>query len=70
MESVTEHLPNKQHDTRHTLNEILLAIDHDITAGLVVSYEEYVGYWRRTWRRTATTYAYARAPRRGWLAIT
>ena len=47
MESVTEHLPNKQHDTRHTLKEILLAIDHDIEAGLVVSYEEYVGYWRR-----------------------
>ena len=47
MESVTEHLPNKQHDTRHTLKEILLAIDHDIEAGQVISYEEYVGYWRR-----------------------
>ena len=29
------------------MKEILLAIDHDIAAGQVISYEECVGYWRR-----------------------
>jgi len=47
MESTTEHLPSRGHETRHALKDILLAIDEDIAAGRVMPYDKFVLYWRR-----------------------
>jgi len=47
MDSTTEHLPSKAHETRLSLREIMMTIDAAIHAGDVIPYPEYVGYWRR-----------------------
>lgn len=46
-ESRTEHLPNKQHDTRWSQKDMQLRIDDAIQKGEVITYAEWVAYCQR-----------------------
>ena len=47
MESTTEHLPSKKHETRWSLKEIELKIDDLIEKDMTILNDKYVGYWER-----------------------
>ena len=47
LESQTEFLPSKSNETRFHLKDLLVMLDELIEKGELVSYKDYVLYWRR-----------------------
>ena len=60
-QSTTEHLRDKKHTTRWTLEQIQERVDDDIAADRVEEYSDYLLYWKR-W--TAATRLWCRIARR------